>query len=62
MFSMTLEENNEYANTLYVTDYGSFVTSESTYKTFDQLNRNHFDYKNLIKIGLVLEAPKEMYS
>ena len=62
MSSMTLEEDNEYANTLYVTVYGSFVTSESTYKTFDWLNRNHFDYRNLIKIGLLLEAPEGMYS
>lgn len=61
MSSMTDEEEEEYSNTLYVTDYGNFVTSEPTIKTFDWLNSHHFDYRGLISMGLALEAPKDMY-
>ena len=61
MSSMTPEEDNEYTNTMYVTDYGSFVTSEPTSKTFAWLNEHHFDYRDLIGKGLALEAPENMY-
>jgi hypothetical protein len=27
----------------------------------DWLNKHHFDYRGLIKKGLALEAPKDMY-
>ena len=31
------------------------------YPTLDWLNQHHFDYRDLIKKGLALEAPKDMY-
>ena len=31
------------------------------YPTLDWLNSHHFDYRGLIKKGLALEAPKDMY-
>ena len=61
MSSMTEEEDEEYSKTLYVTDYGNFVTSEPTIRTFDWLNAHHFDYRDLISKGLALEAPKDIY-
>jgi len=61
MSSMTEEEDEEYSKTLYVTDYGNFVTSEPTTRTFDWLNAHHFDYRDLISKGLALEAPKDIY-
>lgn len=30
-------------------------------KAFDWLNKNHFDYRGLIPMGLAIEAPKDMY-
>ena len=30
-------------------------------KVFDWLNSRHFDYRGLIKKGLALEAPEDMY-
>ena len=32
------------------------------YKTIDWLNAHHFDYRNLIGMGLALEAPEGMYN
>ena len=61
MSSMTKEEDDEYTGTMYVTDYGNFVTSEPTFRTFDWLNRHHFDYRNLINRGLALSAPENLY-
>ena len=52
MSSMTEEEEVQYNMT-----YGTVWTIES----LDWLNAHHFDYRNLIKNGLALEAPKDMY-
>ena len=30
-------------------------------EVIDWLNQHHFDYRNLISLGLALEAPKDMY-
>ena len=63
MSSMTDEERNEYGECtmricnikngerLYIPDYN----------TLDWLNAHHFDYRNLIKRGLAIEAPANMY-
>ena len=32
-----------------------------TYESIDWLNKNHFDYRDLIEKGLALEAPEGMY-
>jgi len=54
MSSMTEEEKGEYYNS-YDWEYFEEGTS------FDWLNENHFDYRGLIKKGLALEAPDNMY-
>lgn len=36
-------------------------TIETTIEGFDWLNKNHFDYRGLIPLGLAIEAPKGMY-
>lgn len=52
MSSMTDEEKKE---------YNKLLCWRSIKKVFDWLNAHHFDYRGLIKKGLALEAPKEMY-
>lgn len=49
MSSMTEEEENEYIDFLAMWD------------AVDWLNAHHFDYRGLIKMGLALEAPADMY-
>lgn len=41
--------------------YLNEVPSYVVIKVFDWLNRNHFDYRDLISKGLALEAPEGMY-
>ena len=48
--SMTEKEKKEY-----------YTIEHACYKQTDWLNAHHFDYRNLIKMGLALEAPKGMY-
>ena len=56
MSSMTEEERKIYM------EIGSHLCGEIVAKTMiDWLNKNHFDYRGLIPIGLALEAPKDMY-
>lgn len=70
MSSMTEEEHNEYLATKrkeYKEDYPNAVIDTvyyeyfDTYKTFDWLNKHHFDYRGLLNKGLALEAPEDMY-
>jgi len=42
--------------------YLSEVPAEVVIKVFDWLNSHHFDYRDLIKRGLALEAPEDMYN
>lgn len=37
------------------------LNSTSAIKYIDWLNKNHFDYRGLISMGLALEAPEGMY-
>jgi hypothetical protein len=46
------EEDKLLSNALFSMQYA---------KTVDWLNAHHFDYRGLIKKGLALEAPKDMY-
>ena len=59
--SMTTEEYKEYdSHRNHISDEYNrycFDTAES----IDWLNANHFDYRELIPMGLALEAPEEMY-
>ncbi|MBO7211860.1 MAG: hypothetical protein J6V44_12755 [Methanobrevibacter sp.] len=51
--SMTLDQGIEYSKTLVVlTKYHCSQTSE----TYDWLNKNHFDYRGLIPMGLAIDA------
>ena len=68
MSSMTKEEKEEYNKTknkiaVQWDDYGTPIGYEYTYtiKTFDWLLTHHFDFRNLIRKGLALEAPDNMY-
>lgn len=68
MSSMTEEEKKEYHKTkirvaVQWDDYNNPIGFElvSTFKTFDWLNAHHFDFRNLIKRGLAIEAPSDMY-
>ncbi len=56
MSSMTEEEKN-----IYEYNRNSNVEVVRT-ALFDWLNKNHFDYRGLIPIGLALEAPEGMYN
>lgn len=63
MSSMTEEEKEEYRNIdnrsySCPIDYAHIPASDR----IDWLNANHFDYRDLIKKGLALEAPKGMYN
>lgn len=37
------------------------ISMEDGYLSVDWLNKHHFDYRGLIKMGLALEAPEGMY-
>lgn len=66
MSSMTEKEEKEYRKTMdkYISnsdDFSKYTEYSWTIDTFDFLNAYHFDYRNLIPMGLALEAPKDMY-
>ena len=70
MSSMTEEEREDFKSTEYeetITQYPCSAAPTEikvlsyTAKTFDWLNRKHFDYRGLIHMGLALEAPENMY-
>lgn len=44
------------------TGYGSEYFSKDISEIVDWLNCHHIDYRGLIKLGLALEAPKNMYN
>jgi hypothetical protein len=61
--SMTEEEKNELkkvTNGLCITMVLEDVIV-TTKEGFDWFNVHHFDYRDLIPMGLALEAPKDMY-
>jgi len=41
--------------------YLNEVPSGAVIRVFDWLNKYHFDYRDLIQMGLAIEAPKDMY-
>ena len=55
MSSITKDERYEYNNLCIKNG------SQDTVKSIDWLNAHHFDYRGLIKLGLAIEAPKNMY-
>ena len=54
MSSMTDEEREKFR-------YGFGSDLYGNIKRIDWLNKNHFDYRELIPMGLALKAPKKMY-
>ena len=62
MSSMTEEEDDKYMTTFDIEDLGGLPSPcTATFETFDWLNEHHFDFRGLIKKGLALEAPSDMY-
>ena len=66
--SMTEEEKKEYEK---VCELDTEILAKhpmngepfpALYNSIDWLNKNHFDYRDLIKKGLAIEAPKDMYN
>jgi len=57
MSSMTEEERREYEKTFEMFD----LLYLKTWRTYDWLNENHFDYRGLIPMGLALPAEEGMY-
>lgn len=55
MSSMTEEEKKEYHDTLQLTA----LVDYPTIKSFDWLNKYHFDYRGLIEKGLAIAVTKE---
>lgn len=53
--SMTDEELDEYHRIAATNPWNN------QYKAVDWLNRNHIDYRGLIKEGLAIKAPEDMY-
>ena len=60
MSSMTEKEREEYLGTFIELPNEEYLLK--TLRTIDWLNKHHFDYRNLIQMGLALEAPKDMYN
>ena len=61
MSSMTEEEVDEYNDLCGCNTPFPGIVEESVSQFMDWLNAHHFDYRGLIKRGLALEAPVEMY-
>ena len=51
--SMTLEQMIEYSKTLVIFDESH---CSQTFETYDWLDKNHFDYRGLIPMGLANDA------
>lgn len=61
MSSMTEEEWKEYKSTWKLVEHDLEDIYEPCIESYDWLNVHHFDYRGLIKRGLALEAPEDMY-
>ena len=67
--SMTIEEITRYRdlctwNDVEYYEFGEWTTKivyNDTWESIDYLNSIHVDYRDLIPMGLALEAPKDMY-
>lgn len=66
MSSMTDEERGEFRNfggvMSYSPQHDTWTISAFSPEAYDWLNKNMFDYRGLIPMGLALEATKNMYS
>ena len=67
MSSMTEEEIKEFqafhcVNGLHPYFYQQMCNLQNLENMIDWLNAHHFDYRNLIGLGLALEAPDDIYN
>ena len=66
MSSMTEEERGEFRNfggvMSYSPQHDTWSISAFSPEAYDWLNKNMFDYRGLIPMGLALEATENMYS
>ena len=66
MSSMTEKEMKEYYTFQYKFTFQTHEHQELNKETFseylDWLNAHHFDYRDLIQMGLAIEAPEGMYN
>ena len=65
MSSITEEERGEFRKVGGVMSYSpqhdTWAISAFAPEAYDWLNKNKFDYRGLIPMGLALEAPEDMY-
>ena len=59
MTSMTEKEKEEYCNLQDKFLCSSRYSVTDAYELFDWLNKNHFDYRGLIPMGLAIEVTKD---
>jgi hypothetical protein len=59
MSGMTEEEKEEYCNLQDKFLCSSHYPVTDAYELFDWLNKNHFDYRELIKKGLAIAVTEE---
>ncbi len=69
MSSMTEEEENEYESFIFTQHHEwdghgtstQYVETDDVERYVTWLNKNHFDWRGLIPMGLALEASEDMY-
>lgn len=54
-------DKNEKSDYQYITEQWMYDAEHTIGESIDWLNAHHFDYRGLIKMGLALEAPEDMY-
>ena len=61
--SMTEDEFDEFSDIIIPVDGGkAVVEEENLHKYVDFCNSHYLDWRNLIPMGLAIEAPKDMYN
>ena len=61
LFNLELDKLNEIDDENKAEELAPYYFGKSHQVSIDWLNKNMFDYRNLIPMGLALEAPSNMY-
>lgn len=61
LFNLELDKLNEIDDEDKAEELAPYYFGKSHQVSIDWLNAHHFDYHNLIPMGLALEAPEDMY-
>lgn len=61
LFNLELDKLNEIDDENKAEELAPYCFGKSHQVSIDWLNAHHFDYHNLIPMGLALEAPENMY-